>query len=93
MTNTDRPVKRRTTTDTIFDKGKNRRIIVEVGGGRDPDLVRFRLEGMRDRTDGLSIKELFWIDFKRTCLRRWEKKNEERKSLGKRRLKKPKFHA
>jgi hypothetical protein len=91
VTNTDRAVKRRTCTDTIFEKGKHRRIIIEVGGGRDPDLVRFRLEGMRDRTDGLSIKELFWTDFKRTATRRWEKKNEERKANGKRRLKKLKF--
>jgi hypothetical protein len=91
VTNTDRAVKRRTCTDTIFEKGKHRRIIIEVGGGKDPDLVRFRLQGMRDGTDGISIKELFWMDFKRTAIRRWEEKNARRKAEGTRLLKKPKF--
>ena len=91
ISTTDKKVRRRTTVDTIFDKGKHRRIIITVGGGKDPDIVRFRLEGLRDTTDGLSIKELFWTDFKRTTTRRWEKTNEERKALGKRRLKRPVF--
>lgn len=91
MTSTNRPVKRRTCAEVVFEKGKRRRIIIEVGGERNPDVVRFRLEGLRDRTDGIAIAELFWMDFKRTVTRRWEKKNAERKALGKRRLKKPVF--
>lgn len=92
MTNTEKVVIRRTTADTIFDRGKHRRIIVAVGGGKDPDLIRFRLEGLRDQTDGLSLKELFWLDFKRTVTRRWEEANAKRKAEGRRRLKKPKFN-
>lgn len=91
MTDTNKVVIRCTHTDTVFDKGKHRRIIVELGGGKDPDLVRFRLEGLRDRTDGLSIKSIFWTDFKRTTTRRWMEANEKRKAEGRRRLKKPKF--
>lgn len=91
ISTTDKPVRRRTTVDTIFDKGKHRRIIIMVGGGKDPDIVRFRLDGLRDVTDGVSLKELFWLDFKRTTMRRWETENEKRKADGKRRLKRPTF--
>lgn len=91
MTSTEKQVIRRTTSDTVFEQGKHRRIVVVLGGGKDPDLIRFRLEGKRNITDGLVLRELFWTDTKRTVQRRWEKTNAERKMLGKRRLKKPKF--
>lgn len=92
MTSTEKVVIRRSTADSVFDRGKNRRIIVALGGGKDPDLIRFRLEGLRDQTDGISLRELFWTDFKRTTTRRWMEANEKRKAEGRRRLKKPKFN-
>lgn len=91
MTNTDRRVIRRTCNDTVFSQGKHRRIIAIVGGGKDPDLIRFRLEGTRLVTDGLTIQSLFWQDMNKTVTRQWHEKNARRQALGKRKLKKPKL--
>ncbi len=84
-------MRRRTCVDTVFERGKHRRIVIEVGGGKDPDLVRFRMEGTQRWTNGLSIKALFWQDFKKTVYSTWAAENEKRKTAGKRLLRRPKI--
>jgi hypothetical protein len=87
MTDTSKPVTRRTRTDTVFDKGKQRRVIIRVGRG---DVVSFRLEGLQFWTDPVEIRNLFWPAMYRTANRIWHEKNEKRKQAGQRPLKKPK---
>lgn len=89
ISGTDKRVTRRTVNDKIFEKGKHKRVIIQVGGGKDPDLVRFRLEGSPRWTNGLSITALFWQDLKRTSLKNWEAENSKRKAAGKRLLRRP----
>jgi len=86
MTDTSKPVVRRTRTDTVFEKGKHRRIVARLGEG---DVVSFRLEGTRFWTDPLELKSLFWKAITSTVNRLLHEKNEKRRLEGKRPLKKP----
>ena len=88
MTDTSKPVIRRTRLDTIFEKGKHRRIVARLGEGDD---VSFRLEGMKDWSDPLELKALCWRAIHLTANRKWSERNAKRKELGLRALKKPKF--
>lgn len=90
MTDTNKPVQRRTCVDTVFDR-KSRRIVIKVGDIRDPDTVRFRLEGSPKWTNGITIKELFWTAYRRTLMSNWTNENKKRKEQGKRLLKRPRI--
>jgi hypothetical protein len=86
MTSIRKHVQRITETETVRERGKDRRIITRLGPG---DAVVFRLYATRFITDGLSIKELYWIALKRTVRRLWEEDNKRRKDLGKKPRRKP----
>lgn len=88
MTSIRKWVQRFTEDDTIYEQGKNRKIIVRLGPA---DIVQFRLAGRckSSFTDGIAIKELFWVALKRTVERQWKAKNKEREAHGKRPLKRP----
>jgi hypothetical protein len=86
MTSIRKYVRRITVTETIRERGKDRRIIARLGPG---DSIVFRLHGTRLITDELSIKELYWIALKRTVKRTWETENKKRKELGRRLLGRP----
>ena len=89
ITSTEKCIRRRTVLATIFSKSKHRRIILIIGGGKDPDRIRFKLEGLPGMTNGLDLKELFHKDMDRTVIANWTKRNEQRAALGKRKLPRP----
>jgi hypothetical protein len=86
MTSIRRYVRRITVTETIRERGKEKRIIARLGPG---DSIVFRLYGNHFVTDELSIRELYWIALKRTVKRKWETENKKRKDAGRRLLKRP----
>lgn len=88
MTSIRKHVQRVTETETIWEQGKNRKIVARLGPA---DVVTFRLVGHRrtNFTDGISLKELYWIALKRTVQRRWEEDNKRRKDLGQKPRRKP----
>ncbi len=86
MTSIRKAVKRITHEETVFEKGKNRRIIAKLGSG---DCISFRLLGTRFWTDPLSVKDLYWNALKRTVSRTWKEENDKRKAVGRRLKKRP----
>lgn len=73
--------------DRVWECGKNRPIVVQIGRG---DLLQLRLKGTK-RMYGILIREVFWLALKNHTRKVWIDKNEKRKALGKRALRKPRL--
>ena len=87
MTPTTKPVQRVSHSDTIYDRGKRRKIVVRIGPG---DVVSFRLIGLRDGfTDGLALKELYVRAVNRTVTRKYLERCKSAEAAGKKKPKKP----